>query len=171
MKEVQRHGIELHVADPDFHNQFKFKGVIREMQKWFRVIIIKNVPHIFWDYGLKWVSEIMQRTSGSAGSLHYHTSLEEVTSETPDISEYLDFLFYDWCWYNDNAGLGDTNLVKWLGISHRVGSLMSYWVLTATVTVVSRTTLSRVTNLEDQTDENKSRITALDKAIQERIND
>ena len=31
MKEVQRHGIELHVADPDFHNQFKFKGVIREM--------------------------------------------------------------------------------------------------------------------------------------------
>ena len=35
----------------------------------------------------------MQMTSGSAGSLNYCTSLEEVTAETPDISDYLDFEF------------------------------------------------------------------------------
>ena len=48
---------------------------------------------------------------------------------------------------------------------------MSYWVLTANGTVVSRTTVSRDTNIEAQTDENKSSITALDKAIQEYLND
>ena len=48
---------------------------------------------------------------------------------------------------------------------------MSYWVLTANLTFVSRTTISRVTNLEAHTDENKARITALDRAIQERLND
>ena len=48
---------------------------------------------------------------------------------------------------------------------------MSYCVLTASVTVVSRMAVSRVTNIEAQTDENKARITALDKAIQERHND
>ena len=31
--------------------------------------------------------------------------------------EYLDFSFYDWCWYNDNAGLGETKLGWWLGVS------------------------------------------------------
>ena len=89
----------------------------------------------------------MQRTAGSTGSKHYRTSLEEVTGETPDISYYLDFAFYDWCWYNDNAGLGETKLDKQLSVSYRVGSLMSYWVLTSNGTVVSITTVSRVTNL------------------------
>ena len=131
----------------------------------------KKVPHRLWYYGLKWVVEIIQRTDGSAVSLHYWTSLEEVTGENPDISEYFEFAFYDWCWYSDNESLGETKLGKWLVVSHRFGSIMFYWVLTANVTVVSRTTISRVTNLEDQTDENKSRITVLDKAIQVRLND
>ena len=48
---------------------------------------------------------------------------------------------------------------------------MSYWVLISNVTVVSRTTVSRVTSIDTQTDENKTSITALDKAIQERLND
>ena len=54
------------------------------------------------------------------------TSPDEPTGETPEISKYLEFTFYDWCWYNDNAGLGETELGCWLGVSHRVGSLMSY---------------------------------------------
>ena len=90
----------------------------------------------------------MQRTVGSAGSLNYCTYLEEVTGETPDISEYLYFAFYDWFWYNDNSGLGETKLVKWMVVSHRVGSMMSYLLLTSNGTVVSRITVSRVINIE-----------------------
>ena len=36
----------------------------------------------------------MHITAGSAVSLHYHMSVEEVTGENPDISEYPDFEFY-----------------------------------------------------------------------------
>ena len=113
----------------------------------------------------------MHSTTGSSGYLHYCTSLEEVTGETPDISEYLAFVFYDWCWYNGNSGIGETKLVKWMGVSHRIIRLMSQWVLTANRTIVSRTNISRVKNIKAQTDENKSRITVLDKAIQGRLND
>ena len=172
MKELQKHGIDLHATDLGCHNRSKVEGVIREMRKkWFRVILIKKVPHILWDYGLKWVAEIMQRTAGSAVSLHYRISLEEVTDETPDISEYIYFSFYDWCSYNNNSGLGETKLLKSMGVYHSVGSLMFYWLFTSNGMVVSRTTVSRVTNLEAQTDETKAKITALDKAIQERLND
>jgi hypothetical protein len=52
--------------------------------------------------------------------------MEQMTGETPDISEYLDFGFYDWIWYKDNAGLGENHIRRWLGVAHKVGNLMSY---------------------------------------------
>ena len=89
----------------------------------------KKVPRWLWDYGVKWVCKVMQHTASTSRDLSGQTALEQLTGETPKISEYLDFTFYDWCWYNDNAGLGEMKLGHWLGISHRVGSLMSYWYL------------------------------------------
>ena len=60
---------------------------------------------------------------------------------------------------------------RWLGVSHRVGSLMSYWVLTQKGNVISHTTVSRVTNLETQVDSTKSRLQEFDTAITDRLND
>ena len=107
----------------------------------------------------------MQRTASTSRDLSGRPALEQLTSETPEISEYLDFTFYDWCWYNDNAGLGKTKLGRWLGISHCVGSLMSYWILTQQGNVISRTTVSWVTNLETQVDSTKSHLQEFETAI------
>ena len=49
-----------------------------------------------------------------------------VTGETPDVLEYLDFIFYYWCWCNENSGLGELKVGMLLGVSHHVGSSMSY---------------------------------------------
>ena len=113
----------------------------------------------------------MQCTASTSGDLSGRTALEQLTGKTPEISEYLDFTFYDWYWYNDNAGLAETKLGCWLGVSHRVGSLMSYWVLTQIGSVISRTTVSRVTNLEMQIDSTMSRLQEYDTAITNRLND
>jgi len=83
----------------------------------------------------------MQRTSTQAGRLNGCTPIESVTGKTTDISEYLAFGFYDPVWYHENAGLGERLPGCWLGVSHRVGSLMSYYVLTGKCTVISRTTV------------------------------
>ena len=48
---------------------------------------------------------------------------------------------------------------------------MSYWVLTQKGNVISRTTVSRVTNLEMQIDSSKSRLQEFDAAITDRLND
>jgi hypothetical protein len=100
----------------------------------------------------------MQRTSTQAGGLRGACPLQDVTGETVDISEYLNFGFYDHVSYKENAGLGATLIGRWLGVSHRVGGLMSYWVLTQTGAVISRTTVQRITNLEKETDEIKEGI-------------
>jgi hypothetical protein len=104
----------------------------------------------------------MQRTSTQAGGLRGACPLEEVTGETVHISEYLDFGFYDHLSFKENAGLGATQIGRWLGVSHRVGGLMLYWVLTMQGTVISRTTVQKVTNLKKETDEVKANISEFD---------
>ena len=84
-------------------------------RKWFRTMIRKRVTRKLWDYGMRWVCEIMQRTSTQAGGFNVCTPIESVTGETADISEYLDFGFYDRVWYHENAGLGERLHGRWLG--------------------------------------------------------
>ena len=74
------------------------------------------------------------------------TPIEIITGETPDISEYLDFGFYDLVTYQSNAGLGEISLGKRLGVLHKIGQLMSYWILTDKGRVISCTTVQRLTN-------------------------
>jgi hypothetical protein len=79
--------------------------------------------------------------------------MEQVTGEAPDISEYLDFGFYDWVWCKDNARLGENCIRRWHVVAHCVGNLMSYRILTNAGRVIARTTVQRVMNLEQTTDE------------------
>ena len=51
--------------------------------------------------------------------------MQGVTGETPNILEYLDFGYYGHVFYKDNEGLGMTDIGRWLGVSQRVGGIMS----------------------------------------------
>jgi hypothetical protein len=170
MKCCRENGIKVHRAEAEHPNHDPAEGVIREVRRrWFRTMIRKRVPRRLWDYGVRWTTQVMQRTSTQAGGLRGACPLQDVTGETPDISEYLDFGFYDHVSYKENAGLGETAIGRWLGVSHRVGGLMSYWVLTQRATVISRTTVQRVTNLEKETEEIKESIKEFDTEISRRF--
>jgi hypothetical protein len=100
VKTAKKMHIELRVSEPQRPEQNRAEGTIRELKKrWFRIMHQKSVPKRVWDFGLVYASEIMQRSTNTIYGLHGRTPLEELTGETPDISEYLDFGFYDWCWY------------------------------------------------------------------------
>ena len=93
-------------------------------------MIRKRVPRKHWFYGFLWNTLVMQRTSTQAGGLRGTCPFQYVTGKITDISEYLDFGFYDHISYKDNAGLGLTAIRKWLGVSYSFGRLMSYCILT-----------------------------------------
>ena len=105
-------------------------------------------PIYLWSFGIPYVAKIMQITVSFASDLHGKTPLESLTNETPAISQYLDFGFYNWVWFKEDAGLGETKLWRFLRVSHHIGSLMSYWVFPEIGIPMSRTTVQRVTNLE-----------------------
>ena len=170
MKQIRSHNIDFHVSEPNLHNQNPVEGVIRELRrKWYRIMIHKRVPNEFWDYGLKWVSETMSLTHNSAGNLNGQIPLTQVTGETADISEYLDFGFYDEVWYKDNAGLSPFQPGRWLGVSYRTGRLMCFHILTQTGKVISRSTVQRVTELEKSTAATKDIFAQFDLAISNKL--
>ena len=64
------------------------------------------------------------------------------TGKTPDISEYLEFGFYDWVKFHDTYNSDNTNeLGRWLGVSENIGQAMCYYVLKGNGKILSRSTV------------------------------
>ena len=124
MQQIRKNNIAHHTIEPEMHNQNPAEGVIRELRrKLYRVMVRKCVPKVVWDYGMQWCSRIMSMTYTAAGNLN-DIPLSQVTGDSVDISEYLDFGFYDHVWYIDNAGLSEKKPARWLGVSHNTGLLV-----------------------------------------------
>ena len=103
-------------------------------------------------YGLPHFAKLIQLTASNAASLNGQTPLEVVTSETPDISQYLDFSWYDWVWYKENAGRDLPRLGWFLGIANSASNLMLFYLLPESGIPIVAGTVQRVTHLELQTD-------------------
>jgi hypothetical protein len=100
VKEAKRLRIKLTYAEKGRHNQnHAAEREIRDIKRrWHNKMVSKGAPKRLWDYGVVHQAEIMSRMSrGKTG----RTGYEDVTGETPDISEWVDFDFYDWIWYHD----------------------------------------------------------------------
>ena len=170
MKQCRRYNINHHTTEPDLHKQNPAEGVIHQVRrKWYRVMVRKQVPTRLWDYGMRWVTDIMSLTYTSSGDINGCVPLSRVTGETPDISEYLDFGFYDRVWYKDNAGLGPQHPGRWLGVADYQGNLMCYHIINQNGKVISRSSVQRVTQLELQTDEYKTLFHDFDQSIRVRL--
>ena len=91
--------------------------------------------------------------------------LEKITGETEDISDYLDFGFYNRVWFHENDGLGERGLGRCIGVLHVTGGAMSYWILKDNFYVVSRTTVQRITNLESDISQNQLMFLEFDEDI------
>ena len=55
----------------------------------------KKVPPCLWDYGLAWVCETDNVCANMSKYAYGRTPLEIISGDAPDISEYMDFDFYD----------------------------------------------------------------------------
>ncbi len=131
-----------------------------------------RVPARLWDYGLVYIAEIQ---SLLARGPDQRPGIEKVMGQTIDISEWLDFDFYDRVWYWDQAKTDINNEQarqgRWLGITHRVGSDMTYWILTESGCVIARSTVQHVTITDLATDAIRARVSTFDNTLLTRLSD
>ena len=102
-----------------------------------------------------WEAEIYSRTAGKDGC----AALERLTGDTIDISECLEFQFYDLVWFCNNQS-DDTKpmLGRWLGVLNRFGIALCYCILIEKVKVLSWTTVQHLTAEEPRDPGDKERI-------------
>jgi hypothetical protein len=107
-------------------------------KKWKIRMREKNALRRLWDYGLVYIAEI---ASIIARGLNGRPGMEEILVQMVDISEWLDFDFYNQVWYWDkkktDMNTEQRKIGRCLGIAHRVGSKMTYWILTKAAKVIA----------------------------------
>ena len=117
-----------------------------------------NTPVVLWGYCIEYNAELCTLTANNNINLSGRTPHELVMGYTPDISEVVEFEWYQWVWYNDPASTDQTLLGRWLGPTHNAGQDLAYYIINengevvmrSTVIPVSETDLSQPTIQEQQ---------------------
>jgi len=172
-KEIWRLKILARVTESGRHNQnHRAEGDINELEKrWRRRMAQNNVPKRLWDFGLVYEAKIMRLIPRGDSK---RSGYEILTGETPDVSPWIGFEFWDRVWYWDDArgnDLAGRKLGRWLGVAHRVGGVLCYWVITKSGKVIARTTVQHVIRENFLQEEIKESINELDVALKERLDD
>ena len=146
---------------------------IREVKtKWKTRMRESQIPSRLWDYGLVYVAEVQSLLARGNDN---RPGIEKIMGQTVDISEWLDFDFYERVWYWDQKKMDmageQARLGRWLGIAHRVGSDMTYWILTESGNVIARSTVQHITTSDMATNAMKDRVKLFDETLLTRLDD
>jgi hypothetical protein len=160
------YGIKQTITEPYSPWQNHAKVNIREAKKAIQRLMHRiKTPKPLWDYCATYVAEIMCFTANDLYALHGRTPHEVVTGNTPDISKYTDFEWYEPIFYYDDAPFPEPKriIAEWLGVAHRAGQALCYWILTKTSKVLACTSIQKMNT--DESNSLREEINEFDMAI------
>ena len=72
--------------------------------------------------------------------VHGRTPFDIVAEDTPNITEWLEYDFYQPVWFYSPAAfpIEKQLLGRWLGVAHRVGQALCYWILPVSGVPIAR---------------------------------
>ena len=98
-KTIKKYHIKQHQNEAETQKLNRAEDCVREIKRrWKQRIIRRRVPKRVWDFAMVWEAEILSRMCRHG---NYYTGIERITGDTVDISEWLEFEFYDMCEYWD----------------------------------------------------------------------
>ena len=147
-------------------NRFELETGILKRQ-WKSRMATNRAAKRLWDFCLVYEARILSMIARGKDGI---PGIEKVTGDTVDITEWLDFSFYDLVWFWDDPKEPAT-LGRWLGVSHRIGSALCYWVIKKNGYIEARTTVQHVTDDDAAQPETKSLIEEFDIELNKRLDD
>jgi len=167
------HQIPRNVTEPYSPRQNRAEGAIREIKRAVRQTMQRaNAPKRLWDYCATHQAELRCLTATDLYHLHGRTPYEIITGNTPDISEYCQYRWYEPIQYLEqlNAFPHDKlTFGRWLGIAHRLGQALCYFILTETGQVIARTTVQPIPKEVLEKEEMKQQIITFDQKVLEKF--
>ena len=99
-----------------------------------------------WDYAAIYVFEVRSCTPHQLYKFHGRTPYEIVAGDTPNITEWFKYDIYQPVWFYSPAvfPVEKQLLGRWLGVAHRVGQALCYWILPVLGVPIARLTVQPI---------------------------
>jgi hypothetical protein len=171
---IKYHHIHPTVTEPYNSNQNRAEIAIRDL-RWAIRHHSKRKAAPFWLWNLApWNANIKSCTASVLPQMNRRTPLEVTSRSTPDISDLTLHNWYEYVWYWDPADpepAQKEKLGRWLGVAHRVGQDLSYWIITAKCSFIAWSTIRPVNDNETSTEHFLKSRDTLDRTIKSNIGD
>ena len=130
------------------------------------MMIRKHTPLQLWDFVMKHEIKLLNRIWNPQTC---RTPEEEITGNTSDISEYLNFGFYNHIWYW-NVNEKSARVGHWLDVATIRGKYMCYWILPHSGVPVVCSTFQHVIKDEAHNPKYQELFHSCDKQIEKMMN-
>ena len=141
-------------------------------QMWQQMKVEKGVPNRAWSFAVRHIAKLLQHIPAKQGQ---PTGREMVTGFTPDISDLLDFEFWDLVWFYPHKHPSITDdarqLGRWMGSARNVGTSLTYWIMPVSGKPLTDDSVEHVTAEDLRNDAIKAQVAAFDAALTTRLND
>ena len=171
-KKMKRYEIRNTLNEPHSPWQNYAEDCIRIVKNWTRSFMQStNTPIRLYYYALRYTCNIKNRTASNSVRLDGRTPYEVVHGNTPDISEYATFRWYEIVWYWDPNFNQKQKLGRWIGVAEHIGAGITYYVLNKDAIVLARSTVISLSKEQRESKEIIKMIQSLDENIHMKIGD
>jgi len=130
-----------------------------------------KTPIKLWHFCANYVSHLRNHIVRPLIDLNGRTPYEKITGNTPDISELLEFEWYQPIWYYEPSEFPHQNklLGRWIGIAHRIGQALCFWILPFSGIPIARATVQAISKEDLLTDVIKDKLLEFDQSIEQKL--
>jgi hypothetical protein len=102
---------------------------------------------------------------------HGRTPYEILTGDTPNLSEFLEYEWYQLVWYYEHTAFPEQrkHSARKMGLAHRIEQAMYSWLLPESGIPIARTTIQTVTQDEINTASFQKNLMAFDKKVGDKL--
>jgi hypothetical protein len=172
---VREFGIRQKFSEPFSPWQNRAESAIRELRKDVRRAMSRSKsPRRLWDYCVQCAAAKGRVTAHSLPSLAGRVSHEILSGHTLDISELIQFVWYEPIWFFDpNASFPYEKkcLGRWIGVAHDVGAPLCSWILSRTGQILARSSVISLSHDDRAMDSTQAILADLDQGINAKLGD
>ena len=170
-KKCRKFDIYQTTTEPYSPWQNRAKSGIREVKSYASKLMERHqVPLRLWCFTYEYTAEILSLTANGLFQLQNRTPYKTVMHYTPDISEYVNFHFYQWCYYWNEIEK-EKEIGRWLGVAHQVDQSLCHWVLTNKGTYIARSMVIPIPTEQLSSTELKERLGRFNVSVHDTISD
>ena len=145
----QRHRIKQLRTEPEspWQNPAELAGgIIKRRVR--RTLKQTAAPIKLWDYCWEHITHLRNLTASDHRLLDDETPYQKVYGSTPNITEFVQFKWFEWIWFYDTKNPLKESLGRYLGSAQNCGEGFTSYILTKNGKVIVRSSLRPITDEE-----------------------